>query len=117
MWAANGELRSPAANGGSGFENWFPDADKPDGSETPRGGAVIAPFGPDEFLVAGQHAPIAFKRAGAVDEQTYMIVSGEEGALGGDQWRKQRVWNGDQTDYGLNFTDWPQIPRVRMAEH
>jgi hypothetical protein len=26
-----------------------------------------------------------------------------------------RVWNGDQTDYGLNFTAAPQVLRVSLA--
>lgn len=26
-----------------------------------------------------------------------------------------RLWNGDQTDYGLNFTAEPQLLRVKLA--
>ena len=31
-----------------------------------------------------------------------MIVRVEEGHFDKDQWVMDRVWNGDQTDYGLN---------------
>jgi hypothetical protein len=26
-----------------------------------------------------------------------------------------RIWNGDQSDYGLNFTSMPQVLRVTVA--
>jgi hypothetical protein len=28
-----------------------------------------------------------------------------------------RVWNGDQTDYGLNLTDRPQVLRITMGHY
>ena len=28
-----------------------------------------------------------------------------------------RVWNGDQTDYGLNFTEEPVLLKVRMGTY
>ncbi|WP_242396999.1 hypothetical protein [Brevundimonas abyssalis] len=28
----------------------------------------------------------------------------------------ERRWNGDQTDYGLNFTDRPVLLRVRLSD-
>ena len=28
-----------------------------------------------------------------------------------------RIWNGDQTDYGLNLTDEPRVLRVRLATY
>jgi Domain of unknown function (DUF5597) len=31
------------------------------------------------------------------------------------KWQFLRVWNGDQTDWGLNFTSVPQVLRVRFA--
>ena len=32
-------------------------------------------------------------------------------------WKFLRVWNGDQTDWGLNFTSVPQVLRVRLATY
>ena len=29
----------------------------------------------------------------------------------------ERVWNGDETDYGLNFTTLPQVLRVKLATY
>ena len=31
--------------------------------------------------------------------------------------RAPRIWNGDQTDYGLNLTDEPRVLRVRLATY
>jgi hypothetical protein len=28
-----------------------------------------------------------------------------------------RVWNGDQTDYGLNFTGQPRLLKVKMGSY
>jgi hypothetical protein len=28
-----------------------------------------------------------------------------------------RIWNGDQTDYGLNFTSLPQVLKVTLATY
>jgi hypothetical protein len=39
----------------------------------------------------------------------------EEGLYEGDVFRPARIWNGDQTDWGLNFTSAPQVLRVSLA--
>ena len=40
----------------------------------------------------------------------------EEGTFAEDgSWRMARVWNGDQTDYGLNFTGEPVLLKVKMG--
>jgi beta-galactosidase GanA len=78
----------------------------------PVGGAVFAQIGADEFLVAGSDARVRFAAASG-DGQ---MVRVEEGTLGEDgSWRMSRVWNGDQTDYGLNFTSEPVLLKVRMG--
>jgi hypothetical protein len=33
------------------------------------------------------------------------------------KWSFERLWNGDQTDYGLNFTALPQVLRVKLATY
>jgi hypothetical protein len=38
----------------------------------------------------------------------------EEGAYVDGKWQFRRIWNGDQTDYGLNFTTKPQVLRVKL---
>jgi hypothetical protein len=33
----------------------------------------------------------------------------------GLQFKALRIWNGDQTDWGLNFASTPQVLRVRVG--
>ena len=33
------------------------------------------------------------------------------------RWQFLRVWNGDQTDWGLNFTERPQVLHVKLATY
>ncbi|OAX55826.1 hypothetical protein A6R73_15575 [Xanthomonas translucens pv. poae] len=35
----------------------------------------------------------------------------------GDQWQFERNWNGDQTDYGVNFSDLPQVLKIKLATY
>jgi hypothetical protein len=31
------------------------------------------------------------------------------------RWQRERVWNGDQVDHGLNLTDEPTMLKIKMA--
>jgi beta-galactosidase GanA len=44
-----------------------------------------------------------------------MLERVEEGHYVDGAWVFDRLWNGDQTDYGLNFTSEPQLLRVKLA--
>ena len=46
-----------------------------------------------------------------------MLARVEEGNYEHGKWIFERIWNGDQTDWGLNFTGLPQVLRVRLAEY
>lgn len=46
-----------------------------------------------------------------------MIVSVEEGTFKDGKWIMSRVWNGDQTDYGLNLIDRPQVLKITTGFH
>jgi len=46
-----------------------------------------------------------------------MIVKVEEGHFEGDNWVFDRIWNGDQTDYGLNLIDKPVWLKVTMGRY
>jgi hypothetical protein len=35
----------------------------------------------------------------------------------GLQFKALRIWNGDQTDWGLNFASAPQVLRVRVGTY
>jgi beta-galactosidase GanA len=41
----------------------------------------------------------------------------EEGHYESGRWVFERLWNGDQTDYGLNFTSIPQVLHVMLASY
>ena len=82
----------------------------------PLGGAVVAQIGPDEFLVTGSDVRLRFGLAKAEPAENAMMVRVEEGRFDDKgEWRMARVWNGDQTDYGLNFSATPVLLRVRLG--
>jgi hypothetical protein len=45
------------------------------------------------------------------------FVRVEEGTYVDGKWKFLRIWNGDQTDYGLNFTTQPQVLRVTLMTY
>ncbi len=101
-----------------GMKEWFGDLeDKPQWSGSPSGGALLAQLGPDEFLLTGQHVRVYFAPAESRKANGMIFASVEEGSYGAGQWSRTRVWNGDQTDYGLNLTDEPRVLRVRLATY
>jgi beta-galactosidase GanA len=89
----------------------------PKGNPSPSGGAVVAQLGPDEFLVAGVDARVAFDPAGSgtAKGQFLRVEEGHYDAQG--QWVFERMWNGDQTDYGLNFNAEPTLLRVTLGTY
>lgn len=94
---------------------WF--QGEPPGNPEPIGAALIAELGPDEFLVTGQHARVTIHPANeSVGRMIYDRV--EEGHYAEDgSWQFRRNWNGDQTDYGLNFSSATQLLRVTLATY
>jgi beta-galactosidase GanA len=95
---------------------WMKAPERPRDPGGPTGGALIAQLGPDEFLVTGRDVRVEFARK-AKDGKDFMMARIEEGHFEGDKWVFERVWNGDQTDYGLNFTTLPQLLRVKLATY
>ncbi|MDE1146184.1 MAG: DUF5597 domain-containing protein [Azospirillaceae bacterium] len=94
----------------------FGDA-KPTGNDKLNGGVVIAELAPNEYLVAGYHARVEFAQTTKTGKNGFMLASVEEGHYQDGKWVFDRLWNGDQTDYGLNFTSAPQILKVRFATY
>ena len=76
---------------------------------------VTLGIAPDEFLIIGYHARATFALA---DSQSKAMVYQhvEEGHYKNGQWVFERVWNGDETDWGLNFAQ-PRILRVKLAAY
>jgi beta-galactosidase GanA len=87
--------------------------DPPKSNSTPSGGVLIAQIAPDEFLVTGFHARVSLS---ASDSRKH-VARVEEGRYRDGVWQFLRVWNGDQIDWGLNFTAVPAVLRVRFAEY
>ncbi|HEY0785957.1 MAG TPA: DUF5597 domain-containing protein [Acidobacteriaceae bacterium] len=88
------------------------------GNEKPIGGALVAQLGPDEFLVTAVHARVDFAPVTTLTgtekpQRLWALV--EEGSYLDGKWQTTRIWNGDQTDYGLNFRDRVQVLRVRLS--
>jgi beta-galactosidase GanA len=88
----------------------------PKGNPTPSGGVLLAELEPNEYLVTGYHARVRFERA-QQSFAPFMIARVEEGHYDHGKWIFERAWNGDQTDWGLNFTALPQVLRVRLADY
>ena len=89
----------------------------PPGNPLPEGGVLVGRLGPDEFLVTGVHARVAFVLADATGGLQAQYAQVEEGTYQNGQWRALRVWNGDQLDWGLNFTSVAQVLHVRLATY
>lgn len=84
------------------------------GREQPGGGALVAEIAPGEFLVTARQARIEFEpKPGGPRRIVLRYEQGHFDAEG--RWVFERIWNGDQTDYGVNFTNRPQLLRVVTA--
>ena len=84
----------------------------------PVGGMVAAQLGPDEFLVAGSNVRARFSLDKPAAGETGTMLRVEEGTFAEDgTWVMSRVWNGDQTDYGLNFKDQPVLLKVKLGSY
>lgn len=90
---------------------------EPKGNPKPVGGALIVQLGPDDYLVAGYHARVSFQPAGDNAGKHAMYKRVVQGHYVDGQWKFLRVWNGDQTDWGLNFTSAPQWLHVKLATY
>jgi beta-galactosidase GanA len=87
------------------------------GNAEPVGRALVAQLGPDEFLVTGVSTRVDFRPTDAASGRHREFVRVEEGTYVEGRWKFLRIWNGDQTDYGLNFTTQPQVLRVTLMTY
>lgn len=101
-----------------GQPEWNPKKDDfPDNSETPSGGVVVAKLAEDEYLVTGLNARISFGAGKDLKGRGMIFDRVEEGRYENGKWIMARIWNGDQTDYGLNFTDKPVVLKVKLGSY
>jgi len=88
----------------------------PPGTNDAHGAALVAQLGPDEFLVTGVDASVSFHLPGHLPGLRMQILSAQEGSYQNGIWKPVRLWNGDETDRGLQFhADDPAVVRVRLG--
>jgi beta-galactosidase GanA len=80
-------------------------------------GALIAELGADAYLVTGRNARVTFRLPEARERERMIIVAVDEVVLREGGWQVIRRWNGDQVDWGLNFTERDQVVRVKLATY
>ena len=125
-----GKLKTSVENRGEAqqeldFGDWqatvaygFPQYDgrRPPGTTDAHGAALVAQLGPDEFLVAAIDASVSFHLPGRLPGMRMQILSAEEGHYENGVWKPVRLWNGDETDRGLQFrADDPTVVRIRVG--
>jgi beta-galactosidase GanA len=93
---------------------WMSKAEKQPNRAVPDGGALIAQLSPNEFLITGYRARVTF---GSAKGERFMMSRVEEGHFENGKWVFDRLWNGDQVDYGLNLTTLPQVLKVKLATY
>lgn len=89
----------------------------PEGNTPAAGGALVVQLSDNEYLVTAHKARVEFKPSAELINKKYMIDRVEEGVYKNGKWIMSRVWNGDQTDWGLNFSDRPVVLKVKMAAY
>jgi hypothetical protein len=97
-----------------GESSWGGEFAKPAaGTEEPSGGAAMAQIGADEFLLIGHRVRVRMEPAEGTHGFMLRAEQGRFDAQG--RWVMERVWNGDQVDYGLNLPAEPVMLKVKMG--
>ena len=91
------------------------DGRHPPGTNDAHGAALVAQLGPDEFLVTGVDAGVSFHLPGRLPGLRMQILSAQEGSYENGTWKPKKLWNGDETDRGLQFHMEPAVVRVRLG--
>ncbi len=109
------------------------------GNLSPTGRALVAQLDDNQFLVTGYYCRVDFRPAGTEKQRkSGKIVEGtgqtpsalidgqwqhrqflrvEEGTYENGAFKYSRIWNGDETDWGLKFADEPVVLRVLLATY
>ena len=95
----------------------FGPGNHPPGNTEPIGRALVAQLKDNEFLVTGFFSRVDFQPADAGSGKQRQYIRVEEGSYQNGVWHFDRIWNGDQTDWGLNFTSVPQVLRVMVGTY
>ena len=98
---------------------------EPKGNHPADGGALVVQLTPDEFLLAGHHVRVDFAPQVIADNPAFVTgkkrfwLTVEEGSYdAAGKWKIVRLWNGDQTDYGINLkADEDVLLKVRLTTY
>jgi hypothetical protein len=84
-----------------------------------EGRALVAALGPNQFLVAGIDCRVQFALPVHSNGRQAQMLKVEEGSYSADgsTWTTTRLWNGDETDYGLNFGGKGSLLRITMGSY
>ena len=83
----------------------------------PRLFCLSSQLGDNEFLVTGFHCRVDFQVGAAAAGKQRQYLRVEEGTYEKGSFKFLRLWNGDQTDWGLNFTSPPQVLHVQLGTY
>ncbi|HEY9064336.1 MAG TPA: DUF5597 domain-containing protein [Burkholderiaceae bacterium] len=90
--------------------------ESPAHAAVPQGGVAIAQIADDEFVLVGQFARVRIDDAEGSGRA--QLVAAEQGRYDEQgRWTMERRWNGDQVDWGLNFTGHPVVLKVKMGRY
>lgn len=111
-WKATVRFDKPAF----GASDWAWVKPRPANPLGAEGGVLVARLGPDEFLITGRMARIDFNVAEGQSGHV-QFVQVEEGNYVDGKWVRHHVWNGDQTDYGINLSTVPRVLHVKLGSY
>jgi beta-galactosidase GanA len=87
-----------------------------DTSHLKEGRVLVAQLSDTEFLVAGIDCRVQFL-APVHSTRQMQLLKVEEGHYDGETWTPTRLWNGDETDYGLNFGGKGSLLHVKVGTY
>ncbi len=87
------------------------------GNPKPVGGALVGKLGENEFLVSGESCRVDFRVSEPASTLQRDFLRVEEGSYSSGVFKPTRIWNGDETDWGLNFNTEPRILHVLLGTY
>ena len=79
----------------------------------PDGRILVAELDKGQYLLAGYHARVMFRPTGENNGRPWHYLTVEEGRFVDGEFKADRIRNGDQTDWGLVFSE-PAVLRVSV---
>lgn len=87
------------------------------GTPDRTGRVMIAEVGPDEFYVAGFDTRVNFRPRRGDPKSHAQFVRVEEGRFVDGEWTVTKLWNGDQTFFGLRLPSEGKMLRVELMRY